>query len=68
MDPKHDALEEACDMLIRLMRQKTAGQEKYRKAGDVSFSDVDAIVNSIVIEAVALRLSGDLGIIKEARK
>lgn len=54
------ALKEYCADLQRAMLQKTGGQEKYKKAGDVNFDDVPTIINCIVIEAMALYLSGDL--------
>lgn len=40
--------------------QKTAGQKKYAKAGDLSFDDLDGIKWTILIEAVILVLSGKL--------
>lgn len=53
-------LKEHCEMLQRMLMQKTAGQEAYRKSTDVGFGDLDAITNVIVIEAMALWLSGEL--------
>lgn len=55
------ALKEHCELLITALTQKTGGQEQYRKATDVDFNHIDAIVNSIVVEALCLYLSGDLG-------
>lgn len=49
-----------CAMLQHMMMQRTAGQKPYAKRGDVDFGEIDAIVNSIVIEAMALYLSGEL--------
>lgn len=54
------ALKENCELLQRMLTQKTAGQEAYRKRTDVDFADIDAVTNAIVIEAMALWLSGDL--------
>ena len=54
------ALKEHCEMLQRMLMQKTAGQEGYRKSTDVDFGNLDAVTNVIVIEAMALWLSGEL--------
>lgn len=54
------ALKEYCAALQQAMLQKTGGQEKYKKAVDVDFDDVPTLINCIVIEAMALYLSGDL--------
>ena len=53
------ALKEQCCLLQRAMTQKTAGQRTV-KPKDVDFDDLDAITNGIVIEAMALYLSGTL--------
>lgn len=53
-------LKENCELLITALTQKTGGQEKYHKPGDVDFAHIDAIVNCVVIEALCLYLSGDL--------
>lgn len=53
------SLKENCALLQRAMTQKTAGQRK-DKPGDVSYDEIDAITNGIVIEAMALYLSGEL--------
>ncbi len=53
------ALKEACYDLIQLMTQKTAGQ-RANKPQDISFDDLDMIKETIIIEAVALVLSGEL--------
>lgn len=58
-------LRENCELLITALTQKTGGQERYRKASDIDFAHVDAIVNSIVIEALCLYLSGDLARLEE---
>lgn len=53
------ALKDLCDQLRQVMIQKTAGQrddpEYYTK-----FEDIGTIINSIVIETMALYLSGEL--------
>lgn len=53
------ALKEHCEMLRHMMMQKTAGQRK-NKPNDISFCELDTVCNVIVIEAMALYLSGDL--------
>jgi len=53
------ALKEQCRLLQRTMTQKTAGQ-RTDKPKDINFDDLDAITNGIVIEAMALYLSGTL--------
>ena len=58
--PNVPALIESCDLLRQAMIQKTAGQRSDDPAASVSFDDLGTIINSIVIEAMALRLSGDL--------
>ena len=50
---------EYVEMLIRMMKQKTAGQRK-NMPKDISFDELDMIKNSICIEAMALVLSGEL--------
>lgn len=54
------AMKEHCAALQQAMLQKTGGQEKYKKAADVDFDDIPTLLNCIVIEAMALYLSGDL--------
>lgn len=49
------ALKEHLDRLRRMMIQKTGGQKD-----GISFEDLGTVVNCIVIEAMALYLSGDL--------
>jgi hypothetical protein len=56
-DPR--ALAELCEQLKHMLMQKTAGQRKDKKT-DIPFSELDNITNGIVIEAMALYLSGDL--------
>ena len=53
------ALKEHCEMLRKLMTQKTAGQ-RADKPSDISFAELDMVMNVIVIEAMCLYLSGDL--------
>lgn len=53
------ALKEHCELLIHAMAQKTAGRQKDNPK-DVDFDHLDAICNGVVIEALALYLSGDL--------
>ena len=52
-------LKEHCMMLRQMMMQKTAGQRDNKK-NDIPFEHFDTIKNNIVIEAMALVLSGDL--------
>ena len=52
-------LKEHCMMLRQMLMQKTAGQRKDKK-NDLPFEQLDTIKNIIVIEAMALVLSGDL--------
>lgn len=54
-----DILKEYCEKLRHMMMQKTAGQRKNR-SDDVPFEQLDVIMNAIVIEAMALYLSGTL--------
>ena len=58
--PNIKALKQAVNDLCHLTMQKTAGQKKYAKAGDLSFDDLDGIKWTILIEAVILVLSGKL--------
>lgn len=53
------ALKEHLETLRNAMLQKTAGQRK-DKPKDVDFDDIPTLCNCIVIEAMALYLSGDL--------
>ena len=62
------ALIEHCDLLRQAMIQKTAGQRDDDPKHFVSFDDLGTIINSIVIEAMALRLSGDLDILLEIKE
>lgn len=58
--PNIKALKQAVSDLCHLTMQKTAGQKKYAKEGDLSFYDLDGIKWTILIEAVILVLSGKL--------
>lgn len=58
------ALADLCEQLKHMLMQKTAGQRKDKKT-DIPFSEFENITNGIVIEAMALYLSGDLKKIKE---
>lgn len=52
--------------LIKMMTQKTAGQEKYVSAGELNWeTDLNMTINSIVIEAMCLVLSGELDELEE---
>lgn len=62
------ALKEYVYDLIKLTTQKTAGQEPYKKASDLSFNDLDMTLWSIVIEATCLVLSGKLDKLEEEEK
>lgn len=54
----YPALKQACMELRKMMMQKTAGQRKDRKK-DISFENLPRIKNEIIIEAMALVLSGE---------
>ena len=64
-----DILKEYCEKLLHMMTQKTAGQRKGRHE-DIPFEQLDMITNAIVIEAMALYVSGTLDrlIAEEERK
>lgn len=62
MKPDVNLLKDACLDLRKMMMQKTAGQRK-NKPGDISFDDIWRIKNTIVVEAMALVLSGKLDLI-----
>ena len=62
--PNIEVLEENCALLQKMMMQKTAGQRK-DKPNDISFSELEAVLNAIVIEAMCLWLSGSLEKLKE---
>lgn len=53
------ALRENCETMRRMMEQKTAGQ-RAEKPRDIPFEEIDGVKNGIVIEALALYLSGAL--------
>lgn len=59
MKSNYPALKEACFELRHMMMQKTAGQRK-NKPKDISFENLPRVKNTIIIEAMALVLSGDL--------
>ncbi len=54
----YSALKEYVLQLRQMMMQKTAGQRSNKKS-DISFEDLDQIKNMIVLEAMALVLSGE---------
>ena len=63
--PNIPFLSECCGGLKRCMTQKTAGQPGYAKAGDERFeTELDQLLNFIIIEALALWRSGKLGELK----
>ena len=51
-----ELMNEYVQKLLRMVKQKNAGQEKYGKAQDISFDLIDPIKWSIICEAVALCL------------
>ena len=59
------ALKEYVYDLIKMTTQKTAGQRKTKD--QISWDELDMTIMSIVIEATALVLSGDLDEIKEKK-
>lgn len=62
--PNIPALKENCELLRKMMTQKTAGQRG--KPDEVDFDDLETVINCIVIEAMCLYLSGDMDKIYEA--
>lgn len=54
----YPALKSACMELRQMMMQKTAGQRKDKKK-DISFDNLARVKNEIIIEAMALVLSGE---------
>ena len=54
------ALKEYVYDLIGMTTQKTAGQERYKKSSHINFDELEMTMMSIVIEATALVLSGEL--------
>lgn len=58
--PNVPALKDLCEQLRQAMVQKTAGQRKDDPENYVEFTDVGTIINSIVVETMALYLSGSL--------
>lgn len=57
--PNIEVLKENCELLRRMMMQKTAGQRTNRP-NDVPLAELDNICNIIVIETMCLYLSGTL--------
>ena len=55
----YPALKEACMELRQMMMQKTAGQRKDRPH-DIPFDNLGRVKATIIVEAMALVLSGDL--------
>lgn len=51
-----EQLEEAVNLLVDMMKQKNAGQKKYAGRDDIPFDLANAVVMSVVCEAVALVL------------
>ena len=60
MKPNIGELKHFLDLLRQAMIQKSGGQEGYSKSDDVNFNDLGTIINVIVIETMALYLSGKL--------
>lgn len=58
-------LRDLCAELQQMMLQKTAGQRN-DKPKDVSFDNLDRVCNGIIIEAMALYLSGGLDKLEKA--
>ena len=54
----YPALKEACLELRQMMTQKTAGQ-RADKPHDIPFDNLERIKAAIIVEAMALVLSGD---------
>jgi len=59
------ALKDLCDQLRQAMIQKTAGQRDDDPDFYTKFEDIGTIINSIVIETMALYLSGELDKLEE---
>lgn len=53
------SLKENCEILRRMLTQKTAGQRR-DKHNDADFHTLDAVTNNITIGAMVLYLSGTL--------
>lgn len=58
--PNVPALKDLCEQLRQAMIQKTGGQRKDDPENYVELTDIGTIINSIVIETMALYLSGKL--------
>lgn len=59
------ALKDLCGQLRQAMIQKTAGQRDDDPDFYTKFEDIGTIINSIVIETMALYLSGELDKLEE---
>lgn len=59
IEANYPALKEACMELRQLMMQKTAGQRKDKRK-DLSFTNLERVKATIIVEAMALVLSGKL--------
>ena len=59
LKPNYPALKEACMELRQMMLQKTSGQRKDRPK-DIPFDNLERVKATIIVEAMALVLSGDL--------
>lgn len=59
MKSNYPALKEACLEMRQLMTQKTAGRRK-DSPRDIPFDNLERIKATIIVEAMALVLSGDL--------
>ena len=58
--PNVPALKDLCNQLRQAMIQKTGGNRNSNSKEYVSFDDIGTIVNCIVVETMALYLSGEL--------
>lgn len=61
------ALREYVYDLIGMTTQKTAGQERHKAKTDIPWSELDMTIWSIVCEAVALVLSGELDRLEDGK-
>lgn len=66
MKPNIGELKSFLDQLRQAMIQMSAGQGRCAKPGDTDFNDLGTIINVIVIETMALYLSGGLDKIEES--
>lgn len=65
--PDIPLLKEAVHDLCHMTMQKTSGQEKYAKKGDISFDNLERLKFTILCEAVILVLSGKLDELEEGK-